>query len=292
MKTLFRGSILIMAITLSLNFLKVNAETVFYTNINGVEMSESEYNTIVERTSENIVQRLTQEEFDKYVNADVADSGTIYQKVITDIDGITISQQNITEEEYNSSDFENLVCGNEINSNDYGFFETSYKRFRVYLYDFGSNDYEVYSVLTWKNVPACRSFDVFAFRLKHMSYSVPTAIQTYWIGSNYTNIYYNSSSEGYKSASNGAGFSMNLKDGNNITGFEMNMSANLAINETGYSQAHVFTTYQHAQSSLTRDQSKSYTLSAGGLGDVLYYSNTTIRNKYDDMSGIELTTPI
>ena len=85
---------------------------------------------------------------------------------------------------------------------------------------------------------------------------------------------------------------MNLKDDTNITAFDMTLSSFLSINETGYSQAHVFTTYQHAQSSLTRDQSKSYTLSPGGLGDVLYYSNTTIRNKYDDMSGIELTTPI
>ena len=116
--------------------------------------------------------------------------------------------------------------------------------------------------------------------------------QVYYVGNNSTSINYNTNSAGYKGMSNGAGISMNLKDDTNITSFLMTQVADMQISDYNYTTAHVFATYQHAQSSLTRAQSMSYTLQAGGLGDVLYYSNTSIRNKYDDMAGIMLSIPI
>ena len=49
-----------------------------------------------------------------------------------------------------------------------------------------------------------------------------------------------------------------------------------------------YVTYQHATSALTLANSKSYTFSSSGLGGVLYYSNSTIRNKYDGMQGLSM----
>ena len=49
-----------------------------------------------------------------------------------------------------------------------------------------------------------------------------------------------------------------------------------------------YVTYQQASSALTLANSKSYTFSSSGLGGVLYYSNSTIRNKYDGMQGLSM----
>ena len=279
----------------SIHIVNTNAE-VYFTNLNGVQMTEEEYNIIKNKLSETRALTLTQQQFDKYIQGTVISSNTIYQEVISNQDGI-ISERYITEEEYNNAPSEGIYLseyilpGNNINSTS-GYIETSYKRLNVTLSSYGNNIYDVLGSLTWKKLPNCRSYDIFAFRTNYMSYSSVYGIQTYFVGNNYTDISYNSSSTGYNSDTNGAGFSMNLKDGSNITKYEMTLFADLSITNFNYSTAHVYTTYQHAQTDLTQAQSKSYYFSVGGLGDVVYFSDTTIRNKYDDMAGVHLTTPI
>lgn len=266
--------------------------TPYYVNLNNVEMSENQYKEITTRLSKTKAETLTQEQFLNYLRGRRVSGKTIYEKVMYNKNKI-LSEEIITQEEYEMErGIENKTCYGNTRSGDEGYIETSYKRFNVQLLDFGDNDYEILASLTWKKVPSCKSYDVFAFRLTHMTYTNVYGIQTYFIGNGYTDISYSTNSDGYKSATNGAGFSMNLKDGNNIKKYEMTLNAELAINQFNYSTAHVFSTYQHAQSDLTRAQSMSYSLQAGGLGDVVYYSNSNIRNKYDDMAGIELMTPI
>ena len=284
----------LIAVSIIFSLLNVKAES-YYINSNNVEMTKQQYNRIVNHFSENIASTISQEKFDKIINANMVDYDVIYQKIKSNKDGIILTEY-ISEEEYNASPDAEYTCKEEYlentKSDDYGYIETTYKRFEVELLDFGNNDFVLLAYLTWKRVPACRSYDVFAFRLNHMTYSNVGGIQTYYIGTAHTDISYDSSSPGYKSATNGAGFSMNLKDGTTITKYEMVLMADLAINEFNYSTAHVYTTYQHAISSLSRADSMSYTFSAGGLGGVLLYSSTNISQKYDDMAGIHLSTPI
>lgn len=284
--------LLIMMLSLTTLTMNVNAET-YFTNSNGVEMTKEEYYKIVELLSETRADTITQEQFEHLLEGTIIDRGTLYQKVVSNEDGV-ITEEYITEEEYNNaSDEPNYTCDeNDINNRVEGYIETSYKRFNVTLSNYGNNDYEVWGSLTWKRIPACRSYDVFAFRTNYMSYSGVYGLQTYYKGSNYTDINYNSSSSGYNSATNGAGFSMNLKDDTDITKFEMTLLASLAINDFNYSTAHVYTSYQHAQSSVSQAQSLSYSFSAAGLGDVIDFSSSTISNKYDGMAGIHLSTPI
>lgn len=286
--------IILMTVCVMINISYVKAEP-FYTNEKKVEMTEEQYNKIVSIFSENIASTINQERFDKYINSNIVDHGVIYQKVKSDKNG-TISTEYITEEEYNNSSDANYLCEKNENGNtkssDYGYIETTYKRFDVDLLDFGNNDFNLIGVLIWKKVPACRSYDVFAFRLNHMTYLDVSGIQTYYIGTAHTDISYSTSSPGYKSATNGAGFSMNLKDGSTITKYEMILIADLAINDFNSTTAHVYTTYQHAITNVTRAQSMSYTFSAGGLGGVLLYSSPSLSQKYDDMAGIHLSTPI
>ena len=265
-------------------------ESVYYTNLNGVEMTKAQYNKMVGIYSEQKVTSLTQNEFDRVVNAKIANQNVIYTKAVYDHDTI-LYEEVVSESEYNNEN-KYLVCGNGTRSDDQGYFSTSYKKLSASLFDF--DDYFLLLTdLHWKIMPACRSYDVYAFRTTHMSYEGVGGTQTYYFSNNtYTNINYTENSAGYKGLNNGAGISMNLTDNTSITGLDLSLSTELEISEYNYTTAHVFVTYQHAQSDLTQDQSKSYTLSAGGLGNVVYYTNNSIWNKYDNMTGIELMTDI
>ena len=293
MKKILKKSVLVTLIAMAFMLPNVSASP-YYTNLKGVEMTQEGYEKMSSIFSEKRVSILTQDLYNKYIDAEIISSEALYQKVKTDKDGNTIEEY-ITEEEYANSPEAEFLCENDTNntrSSDYAYIETSYKRLAVDLADFGNNHFVLTGELTWKKVPACRSYDVFAFRTNHMSHSNVYGIQTYFIGNAYTDISYNSSSAGYKNDTNGAGFSMNLKDGNTITGYDMILLADLAISNFNVSTAHVYTTYQHAISSLTRAQSMSYTFGVGGLGDVLLFSSTNISQKYDDMAGIHLSTPV
>ena len=80
----------------------------------------------------------------------------------------------------------------------------------------------------------------------------------------------------------GIGQSMNLFNSGHT--FEMSMRMDL---ESDVGDV-VYATYQHARhsSANTLAISKSYTFSNSGLGNVLYYSNSTYRNYYDGMQGV------
>lgn len=267
----------------------VHAEEVFYVNDKSVQMTEEEYNNLLEVFSELKIATISQEEFDKYANGNVVSQGAVYQKTTT-VNGV-VTVEEVSKEEYENADEETNSCNNNARSDDSSYFETTYKKLNVTLFDAGSV-FDLVCSLSWKKIPTVRSYDVFAFLLSHFNYSNVTGSQVYKIGSSATQIDYNTSSEGYKSFSNGAGMSMNLKDGTNITGYEMTLYATLTINSYNYSTAHAWVSYQHAQTDLTRAQSKNYYLSIGGLGNVIQFNTTTLEDSYDGMSGVQVDTPI
>lgn len=291
MKFNWKRSMLMIIALFSFSFLNVNAQEVYYTNLNGVQMTEEEYNKIITMLSETRASTLTQEQFEHYISGKIIDSNVRYIKD-TYQNGILINQENISEFEYENDLVQANMCSNSIMSDDDQYIETSYKRFNVTLTDWGDNDFSLLGSVTWKQTPATRSYDVFAFRLSHMNYVYAGATQTYFIGNNYWDISYTSSSTGYNGFTNGAGVSMNLVDGTDISKFEMTLVADLEISEWNYAYGHAFVSYQHATSSITQVQSKSYTLGAGGLGDVIVFSSNWIASFYDDTPGIMVATTI
>ena len=287
MRKILRGAILACFVSCVLCG-SVSAASVYYTNDLGVEMTELQYHKMLQIFSERRVKTVTQEEFDMLKDATIVDSDAIYQKT-TYANGEVIKEEFITEEEYNSAPTAEVNMPDEIMpySGDYKYVETTYKKLGGTLSDLG-NRYNLTAALSWKRVPVCRSYDVFAYRFNHFNYSGFAGNQTYYINGNYNNISYSTSSEGYKAQSNGAGVSMNLVDGSNITGYELTVTTSLTVNTTGISQAHAYVSYQHAQHDVTRAQSMGYTLDISGLGNVILFSNSSIAGKYDDMSGIHL----
>lgn len=271
----------------------VQAKSVYFTNDNGVEMTELEYNKMTKLYSDEYVKlSLNQATFDKYKNANIIDSETLYQKSTYTRNGKFVKEEYVTKEEYLQAPTAEVTASEGIApySGDTDEFETTYKRLSGTLLDFGNNDFSIVGALHWKKVPYCRSYDVFAFRLMNFNYSGFGGDQTYYIGSAGYRINYDTSSPGYQSLYNGAGVSMNLVDGSNITGYDQTIATNLTPTSTSASSSVAFISYQHAQSEVTRQQSMAYTLNVSGYGSVVLFGNSTIASKYDNMSGVALQT--
>ena len=95
---------------------------------------------------------------------------------------------------------------------------------------------------------------------------------------------------------NGIGFTGHLKTTSAVcqndaglwpstaTGFSSQLSFQSVVGAT------IYISYQHASTSVSFNTVKNaYTFSNSGLGNVIYFSSSTLRNSYDGMGGISLT---
>ncbi len=262
----------------------VNAEGAFYTNRRGVEMTESEYNRVRSLYSESKTSVLTQEEFDNYISSEVVSSETYYEKSTYKGD-MLIKSERISEEEYNNvPTTDNVITPY---SDNYQELETQYKRF-VTQFITSTPEMQVIATVHWKKPPVFRSYDLFGMRFQFFDYTKVYGEQLYFVGENFSTITYDRSSPGFNPFYTGFGFSMNLKDGSNITEYDLTISAtiNVQVNVTS-TKAHAYVSYQHAQADLTREQSMKYTMDIAGLGNVFYFTDP-IGDYYDDMNGLHL----
>lgn len=277
MKKLLKGGLLLLvALIMTCN---VNAES-YYTNANGVEMTEAEYSKLKSMVSDDYIYYMSQEEFDKLKNAELVSSDVTYQKVITMSDGQEITQD-ITKDEYDNAN--NSYSTQSTMDATMG---TNYKTLHASLYKV-DDYYHLISTLDWKKKPATTSYDVFAFWSNNFSYSNFIATQNYYAPGQKGTVNYSTKSKGYRGLSNGAGISMNLTDGSNITGYTAFFSVDLRVKDSSR-PTYAYISYQHAKYKLTRAQSKSYTLNIGGLGNVVYYTDEAIRGTYDNMRGVRV----
>lgn len=284
MKRFLKGGLLALVCTVSM-CVGVEAKYVYYTNEVGVEMTELEYEKMLGIYSERYVGHMSQEEFDVLKNANIISGQSVYYKTTYE-NGVAVEEKEISAEEYaNAPEGAISEPGIAPLSGDYKYLETSYKKLSGSLAELDSGIYTMAGSLHWKKVPYCRSYDVFAYRLRNFSYSGFTGTQVYYVNGQYNSINYYQSSPGYKAQSNGAGVSMNLVDGSNITGYDLIIGTNLTTSGKG----EIYLSYQHTQSDVTREQSKGYTLNINGLGNVILFSNSTIASKYDGMGGVHLT---
>lgn len=287
-KLFIKSTLIVVLVALLFCSYSVSAKNIYYTNANGIEMSELEYDKLLQIFSETKIKYLTEEEFETYKDVNILMSDSIYQRVVS-LNGEIISEEEVSEEEYNNASTSESTPGIMRSVDDYGFYETTYKKLGISLSE--GNGILLTGTLSWKLVPYCRSYDVFAYRFNHFDYSGFSGSQVYVKSNGAYNINYNTSSAGYKALSNGAGVSMNLKDDSDITGFELTVLTHIAFNSSDYSQGHVYISYQHAQADVTRAQSMDYTLNISGYGNVVLFSDSSIANKYDQMSGIHLVVP-
>ena len=125
----------------------------------------------------------------------------------------------------------------------------------------------------WKYAPNIRSYDIIGAYLSGVSaLGSPTSLVTH-TGATVRPSATVSSSKGFGSV-------LKLpKDG-----------ANIVVSTTFYVTGNgtVYGSYQHAKSSLSLNNAKSFSISFSGLGNAFYFSNMNIRSKYDAMQGVSI----
>ena len=250
-------------------------------NSNGVEMSKEDYNNLRKYFGELHIDTMTQDEFDEQMQLDFDNVHGVLKYIRTDYNHITgeVTSTEITEEEYMNAGLDK--DNNQPRSN---FAESDYKY--INLVAGNTNGAAFLSFVThWKIMPATRSFDVNAARLVNLDVINGTqgGKQFYTISGNTSYINYSFNGTNINNQSNGFGISMNLVNDTNLTGLELEITSCLEV--TNY-PAIIFASYQHAITTLSLDESKSYTLSSSGLGSVITYANSSTYSKYDGMTGV------
>lgn len=278
----------------------------YFINDNNVEMTEQEYNLIVDRYGENYTNIITQEDFDFDISHDVLSKSenTIYILDTTiygpgDVEISSFSTE-ISKEEFDEinltgkSQLENieLLAGG---AGDKIYYSTNTKQLSLVVYHYIAPVGQTYInsriILNclWMKAPKVRSFDVIAVRWEATnSYAFnmtsATGKQSYYLANNdYESVSYSNGGTNSKKFGKGVGISMNI-----VNDLDEGLNCSLTVNgtSTGKGTLTAYGSYQHATKDVTLAQSQSYSLSPSGLGGVIYFSNSSIRNSYDGMQGV------
>lgn len=180
----------------------------------------------------------------------------------------------ITKEEYDSAFINNNLDSATV--------ETTYKKLVSTIYQNGSK-YRYKAELTWKNFPSTRSYDIIG-----IGYYPSVTINT---GPYFSLYYCKTDGNCYTTTSHypqtftaGAGASFKLP-----TGSLTQLVATLYFDVVKTNNVPVYgqiaaADYSHAVSTVTSDQSKDYTIGAGGIS-----LGSSISSKYDSMSAATAT---
>lgn len=279
---------LLMASLIIVSITKVNAET-FYTNERGIKLSKDEYNEVKKSLDDISIRLLTQQDLDLITsgNAKVTNEKKYFlTTTIYDENNVVISTLNneITKEKYDNLDLNDYNNQYSLNYEKNNKIETNAKVLDLTVISPSDNvsKVSVYSTLTWKNIPKVKSYDVIA-----IMFNIPAVIHDF-MGMQISNLQtsservteYNPGGTNSNVFTNGIGVSMNIHD--DVT---KSLALALQINATVDGGGEILTSYQHATSTVTLEQSKGYTLSVAGLGHVINFTNSSVKNKYDGMEG-------
>lgn len=284
-------------ITIRVNALVLNEKGVFI-NSKGAIISIDQYNNLINKYDEKLIDILEQEYVDMYSKLDIVFSEKyIITTYKLDVFGNVIEQYDMeaTKEqaEAAASNEDLMVSRNgqlisksknrDTNDPTFVVYQTNSKRIQGEYHKYNGT-YYINQYVIWLNLPSIRKYDVFAARWTNSN----TASYFYGKQSCDSNTgvsnYYLTTSPNVKSTSYGLGVTMDLHDSaQTYIDLEYHVSSTSSFGQT------VYGTYQHAKNSnITMNGSLSYTFSSSGLGGVLYYSNATTRSYYDGMQGITM----
>lgn len=210
-------------------------------------------------------------EITKYIKTE-----TLYDNFTKEI--IDRKETELTEEMYNRLEYmsEPLAkCDGGV-----GCWETDYKKIllRVQGQTGPSDKGKVTLTTTWKKAPTIRSYDItaitFSKSINNISASLSSSI---------------ASNEKVKKDSYGAGISAKLTSGSISADSTIELTVSGSYSDmTVWQNVRICGTYQHAQSTVTLNNSTDYSFSkgSGGVGNVLNFNSTTIKDKYDQMQGV------
>jgi len=252
------------------------------TNINGIVISEEEYNNFLKVHSHEYIMTMNEEKYDKLKSLDYSNVVTETKYVATTYNP---SLNLTTEQELTKYEYDNFNNGASSRVADGGqSYETTAKR--IVMAVLGGTTWNYVSLTaTWKYIPTCRSFDVIGFRGDGFEFrdGSQNGTQIYILDDTYTMIDYSWNGTNIKRFDDGYGISMNIVN-SDIVALQLEAEADIKQVEDYPS---ILSSYQHAVGSVTLAQSQNYTLGGAGLGSVFVYPYS-ISQKYDGMSGVKI----
>ena len=272
----------------------VYANEAYFTNYYGDTLTEEQYNYLIQYFDEQSLYSMKSELFNEIKGWDSVDVKTDekYIRIDTYYDYAGNVLRNL-ETEVSKSEALSFKNSNISSRATTATHQTSMKKItlRIYL-EVGGAHVVVNLVNEWLGIPNVKSYDLIGMRImgkansltleEDLSYGVQT-----WDGNiiNYTVCPGSSCANTIvTNASNytGVGVSMNIKD--NVSNTLRNELTFAIVTNSSYVIA--VGTYQHATSTISLSNSQDYSFSASGLGNVFYFSSTSLRNKYDNTSGL------
>lgn len=228
--------------------LNVYADEAFYTNDNGVSLTEQEYNFFT---------NMYWDGFQEYVDS------TLYNKY---------ASVGLYDKEVHTSI--NEISSTTNGSQTYGLIhETTAKKLQL-SYTCNGPYCAMVTSLQWKGTPTIRSYDVMGSLLDGNLVRLSTPVtKLYWSGSTitYTDRVYS-----------GDGYGCTVLLQNSSTNMRIVQDVDLEITGNGI----FFSSYQHATSNITLETSKKYTVRFGGYGGVFAFYGSAV-GIYDHMAGVD-----
>ena len=256
-----------------------NAESI--TNINGIVISEEEYNNFIQIHTHEYIMTMSEEKYEKLKTLDYSNIEKEVKYIETTYNP---SLMLTTERELTKAEYDNFGKNSRLSDNS-TYTETTAKEM-VFVLMGGTTWNYITVTVGWKYIPATRSFDVIGFRGYGFDFREGSqeGEQIYILDDTYTVINYAWNGTNIQKKDNGFGISMNIVN-SNIT--DLQLTAECDISPT-ITHPEIFTSYQHAIASVSLAQSQSYNLGGAGLGEVFEFPYS-VSQKYDGMSGLRFT---
>lgn len=247
------------------------------TSVKAATLTDQEYNRLRLLFTDARISVMSDEEAQKYLSYDLENTEkiSIFYKVVPTTNGTITSEVTESEAVNNSSN----VSSRGVSVT------TSYKNLQIAKTYANGNDYIIDLINIWLTTPAVKSYDVMALRYDDaVSVSgTQSGTQVYKKNGSYQRVDYAYNGTNMKITTEGFGISMNLVDG--ATDFENYITGVVTSTSTW---ATIYGSYQHAAAKVTLAESKSYTISHNGYGEVINFA-TGIQNTYDGMRGVSIS---
>ena len=248
----------------------------FVSNVKA-QTTEEDYNKLRSIFSEERISLMSDEEKAIYTDNEVTVEEKLYKGTLT-------LNNTYIYEELDPSLADDIKENSQINTYD-AFYQTTYKKISFIDANVNSNVHQLTVYTQWLIVPVTQSFDVTAMRVEdaYIVEGTQRGIQVYMKNGTTGYVNYSPNGTNIRKEDDGFGISMNLV--NNAQYYETEISANV-VATSQYAKA--YGTYQHAVTDVSLDESRSYTISYNGFGDVVNFA-TGVQNLYDRMNGVSIS---
>ncbi len=274
-------------------------EEIFYINQNGVEMTQNEYNQLLEVFTKEEIADLSEEKFDFEMehNYKTINTDTLYVQNTIKYDENGDIEANIetilTKEQYENGGVDIPMPYSYCGPTSYPemCWETSHKIIKIeYQVGGTTTDERVVVSNQWKNMPGHRSFDVIGMRVYPyvFQHRAIEANQTYVLNGK-SKTEYITPSENYKVDTGGAMVAIELPSNKSITALseKLIVYGHFNVSAFGANQG-INGSYQHATKDVTLSQATNITFSADGMGGVFKFNFNNATNWYDNTQGVHI----